>query len=265
MGELSRLAYFKSEGSVELASLAQKLAQEHEPHSVESALTALMSERKMSSEQAREQMAHYLSIGEFRLHAVFNHEGSQALMCNSDALQMNVLAFRGTEMEMDDIKADLDAGMIQVGGYGIHRGFYHAFEALRQPIETQLLSMRQNGYPLYITGHSLGGALALLATKFLACDSIEACYTFGGPRVASLGFGETVRTPIYRVVNAAVLASRLPPAYLQDGLNALFKLVRIPYLSKMLVDLLESMVGFRHCGDMRYLTACQSDFADLHV
>ncbi len=155
--------------------------------------------------------------------------------------------------------------MTEMGGVRVHRGFYQAFECVRPEIEGALREVRNNGYPLYITGHSLGGALALIATKFLAEDSIGACYTFGSPRVACSQFGDSIKTPVYRLVNAADIVPRLPPAYLQNGLIAFFEVVRIPYVSDTLIKILDKVTGYRHHGDMRYLTACKADHCDLRL
>jgi len=179
---------------------------------------------------------------------------------------MNVLSFRGTEADIRDIKADLKTTITEIDGYKIHSGFHQAFYKVKDDIEVKLKSLQDNGYPLYITGHSLGGALALCATKFLASDSLGACYTFGSPRVASSGFGDNIKTPIYRIVNAADLVPRVPPAYIQYLLISIFEVAHIPFVSEAVVKTLEKTVGYRHHGDMRFLTASKnSDYSDLRL
>jgi hypothetical protein len=84
--------------------------------------------------------------------------------------------------------------------------------------------------PLYITGHSLGGALATVALRYLEKveglkDQIAACYTFGSPRVGNADFESDIRSPVYRVVNFTDIVTFLP----------LFTM------------------GFTHVGDVRYL------------
>lgn len=69
----------------------------------------------------------------------------------------------------------------------VHRGFYKAYQEIRQQL---VYSLEQvgilQGKELYITGHSLGGALAILAaydlTKVYGYPP-KAVYTFGMPRV----------------------------------------------------------------------------------
>ena len=103
--------------------------------------------------------------------------------------------------------------------------------------------------PVYITGHSLGGALAILATRLLASDSQGACYTFGGPRVGTAQVDDQIKTPIYRVVNAADIVPRVPPTYLITILLLASNLFHLTFISKFL----RRFKGYVHYGDMRYL------------
>ncbi|WP_257294029.1 Mbeg1-like protein [Endozoicomonas sp. YOMI1] len=265
MSETSRLAYFQFEGSLELSKVAQNLANDSDPESVETALNSLLSDRQLSSDAAKDELSLHLAVARFTLHSVFNHNETQAFLASSESHRMNVLAFRGTEKNLKDIKTDLKASMIEMDGVRVHHGFYQALECVRPEIEGALREVRKNGYPLYITGHSLGGAIALLATKFLAEDSIGACYTFGSPRVACSQFGDSIKTPVYRLVNAADGVPRVPPAYLQNALIAFFEVIRIPYVSDTLIKVLDKVSGYRHHGDMRYLTACKADHNDLRL
>jgi predicted alpha/beta hydrolase len=73
--------------------------------------------------------------------------------------------------------------------------------------------------PIYITGHSLGGALAQIAAAVLGDDQMAACYTFGSPRVGNAYLDRWVKTPSYRVMNYAdiVPQSPLPIVYQHSG------------------------------------------------
>lgn len=265
MAEMSRLAYFKFEGSVELTSLAKSLADATDEKDIKETLEKLLAEQRQSADQAVAELRDYLARAEFELIKTFNHNGTQAFLATSAKHNMGVLAFRGTEKDIRDIKTDLKAPMIETDGNKIHSGFYTAFNDLKPQIESALNAIEDSGCALYITGHSLGGALALLATKFLASDSLGACYTFGSPRVASSKFGDNIKTPIYRVINAADLVPRVPPAYLSHALIAFFEFFAIPVVSTFIIRLLQRVVGYRHHGDMRYLTASKEDFSDLRL
>lgn len=70
----------------------------------------------------------------------------------------------------------------------VHAGFYRVSQALRRPLQDEINKFQEkyreqnNGnYPrVFLTGHSLGGALALLSGIWV---NHEAVYTFGMPRV----------------------------------------------------------------------------------
>ena len=110
--------------------------------------------------------------------------------------------------------------------------------------------------------HSLGGALALLATKLVAPDVDGACYTFGAPRVANYEYFSEVKTPVYRVVNSSDIVPRVPPgAGLEMGLMVIRGLAwavgfapPVVSLLNKLEERLDKLNGYRHFGDLRYLS-----------
>ena len=169
----------------------------------------------------------------------------------------------------------------------VHTGFLEAFnvksdqdgKTARDRVEEIINSPEvkdESGepLPLFITGHSLGGALALLATKLLAPDINGACYTFGAPRVANYEYFENLKTPVYRVVNSSDIVPRVPPG---AGMTLLVGSVQIlswltgfvPVLSSLfnrVESLLDKLYGYRHFGDLRYLSDVASGrFKDVKV
>jgi hypothetical protein len=111
----------------------------------------------------------------------------------------------------------------------IHSGFQRAFNSVKTAISQKLQPLAEAGSTIYITGHSLGGALALIATRELARGSHESCYTFGSPRVGQFGFADYIKTPIYRVVNANDIVPRIPPAYLPTVLMFVIQVLNVPF------------------------------------
>ena len=107
--------------------------------------------------------------------------------------------------------------------------------------------------------HSLGGALATIAAKKLSHKGgLAACYTFGAPRVGDEEWIENIKTPIYRLVNAADSVTMLPPG--TETITIISWISGwIPYIGKSLRRwLLSNFGGYLHCGNMRYLTNCPS-------
>ena len=135
-----------------------------------------------------------------------------------------VLCFRGTEPdEFSDIKADLNAfpDRGQSGGW-VHNGFQEELNKIWDQI--LLLLEHESGKEFYITGHSLGGAMATLAASRLK-DKVDCLFTYGSPRVGTKGFVKSFNTLHYRHVNNNDIVPRLPFA----------------------------LLGYRHHGDLRYI------------
>lgn len=188
----------------------------------------------------------------------FDVEGTQAFLAHNGKFM--VLAFRGTEANSTkDIKADASAKLtgFQSGGR-VHKGFKDAFEHVEQEIQDRLKQYaKYQKYPLYITGHSLGGALATIASRRLEHEGgIAAVYTFGSPRVADEDWVADMEVPYYRLVNAADCVTMLPPnGDIVVALNWLLQFLPWlgPSISKLLMN---NFDGYIHCGNMRYLTNC---------
>ncbi len=197
-----------------------------------------------------------LKEGRFEVVGIFNAQGTQAFLARRAADKMAVLAFRGTEKDrIEDILTDLNARFYHdKKGAKIHNGFYKAFQAVESDIRQKVKPL--NDHSLYVTGHSLGGALALMATRALNSDNLAACYTFGSPRVGSEEFDDDIKPPIYRVVNAYDIVPSSPPVYVLEILMLL------PI--KKLQEWIKGFLGYDHHGDLRYLTPCD-DVKDVKV
>ena len=103
-----------------------------------------------------------------------------------------VLVFGGTDPGIWETVAT-DANVPRNAETDVHTGFQAAFDAARDDVDEAIQLSRANRTPLFIAGHSLGGALAVLAAKYAStidnCLAPCAVYTFGMPRVG----GETFR------------------------------------------------------------------------
>ena len=99
-----------------------------------------------------------------------------------------VLAFRGTDMtSMRDWFVDLRATTDSVKYGRVHRGFYRAWQGLRRDVVNTLRSHGASDKTFWVTGHSLGGALAGL---YAYTETFERLL-FRGPRIARvITFGQ---------------------------------------------------------------------------
>ena len=153
-----------------------------------------------------------LAAGGFELVGVLSDPGTAtqgfvAVRRAGDEMDMTVVSFRGTENEQD-WKTNLRYSLTQVDSPQaegsepagkVHQGFLDAFRSVRDQVGRYLTCAE--GLPIFITGHSLGGALATLGAAHLSGRGLAACYTFGAPRVGNKGFASSLRIPVYRSVN----------------------------------------------------------------
>ena len=274
MAEMAKLAYLRFEDQPdsdrerkdELDGVVKAIKDSEDQGGARDILATYVKEAPTAArERARQDLKAELARGGFKLCKTYAMGDTQAFLAVKEPGAnagpgeegMAVLSFRGTEGIMD-WKTNLNAYKEVVDGVPIHTGFLQAFRLVKTDIQADLDQLAGKEYALYLTGHSLGGALALVATKEIARASIGACYTFGSPRVAGIGFAQKIKTPIYRVVNARDIVPRVPPVFLPAVLSTIVSVTPIPY-QKWISKGLEKFAGYVHHGDMRYLTRTKKE------
>lgn len=109
-------------------------------------------------------------------------------------------------------------------GARFHQGFINAIADIWDPVFEKVQAERaRNDRPLWLTGHSLGGALALLAAwlfqrKFVPVHQI---YTFGGPMIGNDHAAKAINlaypNKIFRYVDLIDPIPKLPTVSLADN------------------------------------------------
>lgn len=168
-----------------------------------------------------------------------------------------VIAFRGTEQaKWKDLRTDLMVAPVglnpeRIGGdfkqeVQVHSGFLSAYDSVRTRImsliklsiglKDDILETSSKWY-VYVTGHSLGGALATLHALELSSSQLAklgaisvSMYNFGSPRVGNKKFAEVYNQRVkdsWRVVNHRDIIPTVPhlmgychvaqPVYLAAG------------------------------------------------
>jgi triacylglycerol lipase len=139
------------------------------------------------------------------------------------------VVFRGTEQNLDDWMTD---ALVQLqaprwdnrAGYQVHEGFNTALDAIWRDLDAKLaaLEVYQRGLPIWLGGHSLGGALAAMAALRLAHHlkannhrNVIAClHTVGQPRIGNpacaAALDQLLPARYFRSVNNRDVVPRVP-------------------------------------------------------
>lgn len=149
----------------------------------------------------------------------FDREDTQAfLIGNAKSL---ILIFRGTEPKsVQDWITNSQIAKVKACSGRVHAGFWNSCQSVWSEIESEVQRLRQqlpSPPPLFLTGHSLGGALAILAAAQLnLCGhQVNGVYTFGCPRIGDRHFAMQYNRKLYdctfRLVNHRDIVAQLPP------------------------------------------------------
>lgn len=138
--------------------------------------------------------------------------------------EASILAFRGTSSAVDwvsDFIAQQTVYRPVKNAGQTHKGFTDIYMSARGQIHALLQSLPADK-PLFITGHSLGGALATLAALDLSRNTAfdaPIVYTFGAPRVGDPTFVRLYNYCVpahWRFQNEFDIVPHLPPLVYQS-------------------------------------------------
>lgn len=131
-----------------------------------------------------------------------------------------VIAFRGSEIWkrngrinlrqiMADFKTNIDIRLSDWSGGGkVHSGFKAALDDVWDELSAEMRDLKGQGIKIWMTGHSLGAALATLA--FDRMEDVQGLYTFGSPRVGDKDFQSGFKQNAFRVVNGNDIVEGVP-------------------------------------------------------
>ena len=157
----------------------------------------------------------------------FNRLGTQCFAASNDRFAL--IAFRGSEIWkkregfelkkiLADLKTDIDFRPAAWAPQGkVHQGFKDALEEIWPDLFAHLTKLDREGINIWVTGHSLGAALATLCGA--RYGKVRGVYSFGSPKVGDEEFRRHLDVSIYRVVNNDDIVPRLfiPGPYVHVG------------------------------------------------
>ena len=159
-------------------------------------------------------------------------KSTQAYITHHD--EIILIGIRGT-LEKADWWRDADAVQVpfEEGTGHVHHGFYDAYKALKKFIQ-DYLDRFHTGQKVIISGHSLGGAIALILAEALRNDKEQQydilLYTYGAPRAGDAAFVEAAKPLVHhRMVNNDDMVPSVPAPWMNarrtiwlPGLASLF-------------------------------------------
>jgi len=117
---------------------------------------------------------------------------------------------RGLEETVRDFMADVDFQLVESApGRLVHKGFKDALDAIWGDLEPRLQEHARARRPIWLTGHSLGAALATLAAARLG--AVQGLYVFGSPLVGDRAFADAFPVRAFRIVHHRDIVARVPP------------------------------------------------------
>ena len=147
------------------------------------------------------ELIHYQELPETAL--------SYFLASSSEGVQY--LSFRGTS-NLENALVDIDVSLMtdEVLGIQLHQGFASATRAAYENVKPYLNASQ----PIVTTGHSLGGAVAVIMAMYLQKDGylLDRVTTFGQPKVTNVfGARKFSNLPLTRVVTPKDIVPLVPP------------------------------------------------------
>jgi hypothetical protein len=124
-----------------------------------------------------------------------------------------VLCFRGSDpITLQTWLTDAIVRLVERNEYTgrVHLGFSSVLKQTWDKVEPTFDKIGDR--PLFLTGHSMGGALAVLTACRLANKGRlpTATYTYGSPRIGDRDFCAGYSLPTYRIVNKLDLVPEMP-------------------------------------------------------
>jgi triacylglycerol lipase len=184
----------------------------------------LVESAKLARDAYRDSAANFATYGDkYQVELVpLPNSAGQVLFLKDSSARRQIISIRGTETKYAKsvlTDAEYTKQLDPKLGIFVHAGFEKAVRELYDSLSTRL----DTGYSTRITGHSLGGALAVLLTYYMTVDGyhLERTVTFGQPKVTNKqGVEKFSQVKLLRVINSKDPVAAVPPLSYVTSLNS---------------------------------------------
>ncbi len=152
-----------------------------------------------------------------RFHFLDRKSTQAFIIADNDVI---LIAFRGTQPDhLEDLITDAALELVAFPGRRgkVHQGVWTALNLMWKDLLEAIRVEQKTGQSIWLTGHSLGAALATLATARFRLDMdkpVNGLYTFGQPRVGDRDFAARFNADFkmrtFRYVNNNDVVTRVP-------------------------------------------------------
>lgn len=162
--------------------------------------------------QSEEQVRALVESSDYRLtlyHTIPDIQIAFYLATN-DSTQTQVISIRGTS-SVENAMVDIYLQLVEDKKTGLR--LHHGFAFAARQVYAALKPLLKPGYKIDTTGHSLGGAVALILAMYMDADqfNIQQVTTFGQPKVTNIaGASKMQHINIIRVVTPFDLVPLVP-------------------------------------------------------
>ncbi|RDA86965.1 hypothetical protein CP532_6747, partial [Ophiocordyceps camponoti-leonardi (nom. inval.)] len=163
------------------------------------------------------------------VHQIYNrYTSTQGFIAIDEAANEVIIAFKGSEGFRDTV-TDIrffhvpleTVGVTDCNGCQVHKGFLRSWNSVANDTVEMVKGLVEShpGMKITITGHSLGGALASLATaSFRSLGFAVKTYTYGQPRTGDQKYADFIdgltRNTMFRVTHGNDFVPRVPYQFL---------------------------------------------------
>ncbi len=138
-------------------------------------------------------------------------------------------------------------------GGKVHKGFLEQLVQVQDRVVSTLLNNGGRRRPIFVTGHSQGGAEAALATRALIAGGfpVVSTYTFAAPRAGDLAFVQSIpeTLSIHRIEFGDDIVPHVPPVLIGEEAQRIVALLKLlPNMPGKIGNVLDFLINAKEAN-----------------